>query len=56
MQKPLGTGVIIDEGGYIVTNEHVVSSASRIKVILANGTEFDAVLVSSDPKYRSCDT
>ena len=49
VERPLGTGVIIDEGGYIVTNEHVVSSASRIKVILANGTEFDAVLVSSDP-------
>ncbi len=49
VDKPLGTGVIIDEGGYIVTNEHVVSSASRIKVILADGTELDSILVSSDP-------
>jgi serine protease Do len=38
----LGSGVIIDKNGYILTNEHVVSGASEIKVKLADGREFDA--------------
>lgn len=37
----LGSGVIIDEDGYIITNEHVVRSASRISVKLQDGREYD---------------
>ena len=37
----LGSGVIIDEDGYIVTNEHVVRSASRISVKLHDGREYE---------------
>ena len=37
IERPLGSGVIIDEDGYIVTNEHVVSRASKIKVRLSDG-------------------
>ena len=38
----LGSGVIIDEEGYIVTNFHVVRRASRIQVKLWDGREFEA--------------
>jgi len=45
----LGSGVVIDAEGHILTNEHVVARASRIRVSLADGREFDAVLVGADP-------
>ncbi|MGR3218672.1 MAG: trypsin-like peptidase domain-containing protein [Candidatus Anammoxibacter sp.] len=48
VETPLGSGTIIDESGYIVTNEHVISRASNIKVMLYDGTELNAKLVSSD--------
>jgi S1-C subfamily serine protease len=38
----LGSGVIIDEDGYILTNFHVVRRASRIQVKLSDGREYDA--------------
>jgi serine protease Do len=47
----LGSGVIIDEQGRILTNEHVVSRASRIRVTLTDGREFDATLVGADPNH-----
>ena len=46
----LGSGVILDENGYIVTNEHVIRRASRIQVTLADKTELEAKLVSADPE------
>ncbi|HHT9129784.1 MAG TPA: trypsin-like peptidase domain-containing protein [Candidatus Brocadiaceae bacterium] len=49
VERPLGSGVIIDEDGYIVTNEHVISRASKIKVRLSDGKDFEAVMISSDP-------
>ncbi|HHT9110824.1 MAG TPA: S1C family serine protease, partial [Candidatus Brocadiaceae bacterium] len=49
IERPLGSGVIIDEDGYIVTNEHVVSRASKIKVRLSDGKDFEATMISSDP-------
>lgn len=49
VERPLGSGVIIDEDGYIVTNEHVVSKATRIKVTLSDKSELEAAVVSSDP-------
>ena len=49
VERPLGSGVIIDEDGYIVTNEHVVSRASKIKVRLSDGKDFEATIISSDP-------
>ncbi|MDR4509961.1 MAG: trypsin-like peptidase domain-containing protein [Candidatus Brocadiaceae bacterium] len=49
VERPLGSGVIIDEEGYIVTNEHVVSRASKINVRLSNGKVFEATMISSDP-------
>jgi S1-C subfamily serine protease len=44
----LGSGVIIDERGYIVTNEHVVRDAVRITVVLYDGEEREATLVGQD--------
>ncbi len=44
----LGSGFIISEDGYIVTNNHVVGEAEKITVSLADGEEFEAELVGRD--------
>lgn len=43
-----GSGVIISEDGLIITNNHVVSGASTIKVKLTDGTEYTASLIGTD--------
>lgn len=48
--KGLGTGMIIDSQGHILTNYHVVGNANKIDVLLSNGDSFQAKLVGSDPK------
>ncbi len=47
--KGVGSGVIINADGYIVTNHHVVASATSILVTLHDGTEHEAHVVGSDP-------
>jgi len=47
--ESLGSGVLIDGDGHILTNEHVVGRASRIIVSLPDGTEFDASVIGADP-------
>jgi serine protease Do len=42
----LGSGVIIDEDGYILTNAHVVKRANRIVIKLADKKEYDATVIS----------
>ena len=44
-----GSGVIIREDGYIVTNNHVIEGADKIQVTLNNNQTYDAVLVGTDP-------
>ncbi len=44
----MGSGVIIDARGYIVTNEHVVDQVGQITVLLADGRQRDAELVGHD--------
>lgn len=46
----LGSGVIIDKDGYILTNEHVVAGATEIKVKLSDGREFDAEVKGTDKR------
>ena len=46
----LGTGFVISEDGYIVTNNHVVADVDTIKVAFNDGLELEAVIVGRDPK------
>jgi 2-alkenal reductase len=46
----LGSGIVVDERGYIVTNYHVVKAAGELTVILASGEAVPAQLVISDPQ------
>jgi serine protease Do len=48
-QRSLGSGFIIDNQGYIVTNNHVIAGADEIKVKLNSGKELDAKIVGRDP-------
>ena len=49
-QEGTGSGFIIDREGYIITNNHVVENAERIRVKLADGQEYDAEIAGADPK------
>jgi serine protease Do len=49
-RQSLGSGFIIDERGYVLTNNHVIEGADEIKVKLADGREFTGKVVGSDPK------
>jgi len=46
--RSLGTGFIVDKAGYILTNQHVVDKADKIKVVLDDKSEYAAKLIGSD--------
>ncbi|NWG86672.1 MAG: Do family serine endopeptidase [Hydrogenophilaceae bacterium] len=46
----LGSGVIVSEQGYILTNQHVVEAADEIQITLANGRSLPAKVVGTDPE------
>ncbi|HWV55731.1 DegQ family serine endoprotease [Pseudorhodoplanes sp.] len=48
MQRSLGSGVIVDSGGLIITNNHVVEGATEVKVSLADKREYEAEIVLKD--------
>jgi serine protease Do len=50
VEQGSGSGIIFQEDGYIVTNQHVIDGASEISVILNTGDEFTAKLVGQDTK------
>ncbi len=50
-QRASGSGVIISDDGYIVTNNHVVQSADEINVTLSNKKSYKAKLIGADPTY-----
>ena len=47
----IGSGVIVDSRGYIVTNYHVVEGQQSLQVIFSDGTEAAATLVGGDPEH-----
>jgi serine protease Do len=47
-QQGLGSGVIVDPNGIIITNDHVIRGASAIHVVLADGRELEAEVIGSD--------
>lgn len=49
-ESALGSGVIVDAKGYIVTNNHVIAKADEIKVVLSDDREFEGKVVGTDPK------
>jgi serine protease Do len=48
-RRSLGSGVLVDTNGHILTNHHVILRASEIHVTLVSGKEYDGELVGSDP-------
>ena len=49
-QQGVGSGFVISSDGYILTNNHVVDGADRIKIKLADGKEYEGKVVGRDPK------
>jgi Do/DeqQ family serine protease len=50
VQRSLGSGVIVDPAGIVVTNAHVIAGADQIRVALADRREFDADVLLRDPR------
>lgn len=48
-QQGGGSGIIISDDGYILTNNHVVEDASQVRVSMQNKREYDATVVGTDP-------
>jgi len=49
-EENIGSGVIIDPRGYILTNQHVVEGAEKILVLLLNGEQYQAKMVGADTR------
>jgi serine protease Do len=49
-RQGLGSGFIMTEDGYVVTNNHVIDKADDIEVVLQNGDKYEAKVVGKDPK------
>lgn len=50
LETGLGSGVIIGPDGYVLTNHHVIANTDVIQVVLADGRDFTATVVGSDPE------
>ena len=50
-QEGVGTGFIINNEGYIVTNYHVIQGASQVKVTFSDGKEVNAKIINYNPEY-----
>src|SRR5436305_4216110 len=50
MQRSLGSGVMVDSSGLVVTNVHVIEGADQVKVSLADKREFEAEIVLKDSR------
>ena len=49
-QSGSGSGFIVSEDGYIVTNSHVIEGANSLQVVLSNGDEYEAIVIGKDAK------
>ena len=49
LTKGIGSGVIVSDDGYILTNNHVIEGAEKITATLANGRNYEAKLIGRDP-------
>ena len=47
--QAIGTGVVIDPKGYIITNNHVIDGAQKIEIMFESGDKVTATLVGADP-------
>ncbi|TVR08094.1 MAG: Do family serine endopeptidase [Salinarimonadaceae bacterium] len=50
IERSLGSGVIVDVDGLVVTNHHVIEGMTEVRVALVDRREFDAQIVLSDPR------
>src|ERR1700736_6106711 len=50
MQRSLGSGVMVDPSGLVVTNVHVIEGADEVKVSLSDKREFEAEIILKDPR------
>src|SRR3981189_2835387 len=50
MQRSLGTGVMVDPSGLVVTNNHVIEGADQVKISLSDKREFEAEIVLKDSR------
>ena len=50
VQNSLGSGVIVDPAGLIITNNHVIQGGTNIRVVLADKREFEAKLLLTDER------
>lgn len=50
VQRSLGSGVIVDPSGFVVTNHHVIENMTEVKIALADKREFEADIILRDPR------
>jgi serine protease Do len=50
IERSLGSGVVVSNDGYVLTNNHVVEGADQVRIATAAGKELDAKVVGTDPK------
>ncbi|MEA1830786.1 Do family serine endopeptidase [Methylobacterium durans] len=49
-QRSLGSGVIVDDSGLVITNNHVIDNMNEVRIALADRREFEATIVLRDPR------
>ena len=49
-QRSLGSGVVVDESGLVITNNHVIDNMNEVRIALADRREFEATIVLRDPR------